>query len=109
MKKTLLGAAAALLIATPVLAQSIDNTQYSSDDPRSTAQWNALVDQANNYRLGIAPNSSDIAIENQGQTAAVKAPTATDAGQAVHGKIVPNTGYFTGGKYNSFQDLWEDR
>ena len=77
MRKTLLSAAAAAsLFATPVFAQTVANLPFGSDEPQSQIQWDALVAKANANRLGLNAPAPTLA---QGDIAAVKGPTATDA------------------------------
>jgi hypothetical protein len=105
MRKFLLSAVASLLLATPVLAETVPDLPFGSDEPQSQIQWQNLVDKANAYRLGV--RAADPAAM-QGDTAAVKGATATDAAQTAPALVAPRYGAF-GGKYKTIQDYWEDR
>jgi hypothetical protein len=105
MRKILLSAVASLLLATPVLAETVPNLPFGSDEPQSQLQWDDLVAKANAYRLGVAaPAPKSV----QGDTAAVKGATATDAVQTAPASVAPRYGAF-GGKYKTMHDYWEDR
>jgi hypothetical protein len=106
MRKILLSAAAAAsLLATPVLAQTVSNLPFGSDEPQSQIQWDNLVAQANAHRLGLERAAP---AQAQGDTAAVKGATATDAAHGAPAQVTPRLGAF-GGKYKTMQDYWEDR
>ena len=95
MKTLTLTAVAALLIATPVLAQG-DNPV-----PPGGVSWQQLVDKANRDRL--AREGHPIA----GDTAAIKSNSATDAAQAP-AHVAPQPVAPTG-RYNTMEDYWQDR
>jgi hypothetical protein len=98
MRKILLSAVASLLLATPVLAETVPNLPFGSDEPQSQIQWDNLVAKANAYRLGL-----DRTAPAQGATAAVKGTSATDAVQKAPAPAVIL------GKYQTIQDYWMDR
>jgi len=105
MRKFLLSAVASLLLATPVLAATVPDLPFGSDEPQSQIQWDNLVAKANAYRLGLnvaAPASL------QGDVAAVKSTTGTDAVQNAPAPVAPRYGAF-GGKYKSWDDIFQDR
>jgi hypothetical protein len=105
MRKILLSAAAAAsLLATPLLAQTVSNLPFGSDEPQSQVQWDALVARANADRLGLGIAAPAPA---QGDTAAVKSPTKTDATSG-GAKSAPQQAAPTG-RYRTMQDYWQDR
>jgi len=73
MKTLSMAAIAVALLATPVVSAYA----YPDAETQATLDWQAVVEQANANRLGIAQQ-----IQNQGDVAAVKASQATDAAQA---------------------------
>jgi hypothetical protein len=98
MRKFLLSAVASLLLATPVLAATVPDLPFGSDEPQSQIQWDNLVAKANAHRLGL-----DRTAPMQGDTAAIKGATATDAVQSQPAPAAPM------GRYQTMQDYWQDR
>jgi hypothetical protein len=104
MRKFLLTAVASLLLATPVLAQTVSNLQYGSDEPQSQVQWDALVAKANADRVGLKAPAPALA---QGDIAAVKGNTATDAASAA-AKSAPQSRAFPT-YYHSTLEILQDK
>ena len=109
MRKFLLSAAVSLLLGTPVLAETVPDLPFGSDEPQSQIQWDNLVAKANQYRLSHQGAAAMVAApEAAGSTAAVTGGSATDASPAP-APVAPRAGYFTGGKYKSWDDIRQDR
>jgi len=107
MRKFLLSAAvSSLLLGTPVLAQTVSNLPFGSDEPQSQIQWQNLVDKANANRLGLGAGAAAAA---QGNTAAIKGPTATDANHGAPALVAPSLGYWQTGHYHSALEVKQDR
>jgi hypothetical protein len=95
MKLLAMSGVAALLIATPVLAQG------ENPLPPGGVSWQQLVDKANADRLARAAHPI------AGDTAAIKSNSATDAAQAP-AHVAPQPVVPTG-RYNTMEDYWQDR
>ena len=105
MRKILLSAAVSLLLGTPVLAQTVDNLPYGSDEPQAQAQWDALVAKANSFRQAHEQGQT----EATGDIAAVNGVIATDAAHGAPAQVAPGLGYWQTGRYHSALEVKQDR
>ena len=104
MKNLTMAAFAAVLMATtPIVAAHA----YPDAETQDSVDWQNLVAKVNHDRLQTQTETG--ALQNQGDVASVRSNQATDAVQASATNATANAGYFTGGKYKNFGDLFEDR
>jgi len=93
MKTLAMTAIAAILLATPVLAQTVSGDA----EVQSTIEWQNIVAKA----------AADHNAKATGDVAAVKGNSATDANKAP--AVTPTRGTTGAGRYNTMEDYWNDR